>query len=166
MRWMAAAVILNVVVSADAAAGETTVRRVPLPVNVTSQADVRELIEETAALSPTVRRQLAAIAEAPARVEVRVTGAPMPAMSRARTTIRKYEGGFIEAEIVLPVNSDRVELLAHELEHVVEQIERVDLAALERAGHAWRDALGVFETERAHAAGRAAAAEVDAAPRH
>ncbi len=158
--------VLAVVTLVAAAGAETIVRRVPLPANVASPGDVREFIEEIAALSPTVQRQLAVIAAAPARVVVRVTGAPMPAMSRALTTIRKYEAGFIDAEIVLPVNSDQVELLAHELEHVVEQIERVDLAALERAGLAWRDRLGVFETERAHAAGHAAASEVENAPRH
>lgn len=158
--------VLAVVTLAAAAGAETTARRVTAPANVAMEADVREFVEEAAARSPTLRRQLEAIAGAPAYIDVRVTGAPMRAFSRATTTIRRYESGYIRAEVVLPVNGDQVELLAHELEHVVEQIERVDLAALEREGRAWRDASGVFETERAHVAGRAAAAEVEHAPAH
>lgn len=164
MRWMRiAGVMLNLAVFAVPAAAETVARRAAAPANMTMDGDVREFVEEMAALSPTLRRQFAVIAAAPARVDVRVSGVPLPASSRALTTIRKYESGYLHAEISLPVNSDQVELLAHELEHVVEQIERVDLTALERAGQAWRDSWGVFETERAHAAGHAAADEVERA---
>ena len=65
------------------------------------------------------------------------------------------------AEIDLPVIG-LAELLAHELEHVIEQMEGVNLARLAReyAPLVSRDEVGAYETARATAAGRAAAAEV------
>ena len=44
---------------------------------------------------------------------------------------------------------DLTELIAHEFEHVLEQLDGVDLKALARAGEARRLADGAFETERA-----------------
>jgi hypothetical protein len=54
-------------------------------------------------------------------------------------------------------------VLAHELEHVLEQIEGVSLsdAADRTSGGTHRMADGAYETERARVAGRAAAEEVD-----
>ncbi len=51
-------------------------------------------------------------------------------------------------------------LLAHELEHLIEQLERTDLAALARTGAAHRGRDGAFETRRAISAGRRVAGEV------
>jgi hypothetical protein len=52
------------------------------------------------------------------------------------------------------------ELLAHELEHVLEQVEGIDLDALAEEGEARRLSDGSFETARAVQAGRRVAAEV------
>jgi hypothetical protein len=63
-----------------------------------------------------------------------------------------------------PASQDFTELLAHELEHVIEIVERVDSEA--RAGtrpgpRVDRRPDGSFESDRATRAGRAAAAETD-----
>ncbi len=57
------------------------------------------------------------------------------------------------------------ELLGHEFEHLIEQLDGVDLSAMARGGEARRLTDGAFETERAIAAGQQVAGEViDNAP--
>jgi hypothetical protein len=147
-----------------AGASERAVAESPLSAKVIADSELRQEIEELSALSPTLRRQLAVIAAAPVRVEVAVS-APMSGLSRAGTVISRYESGYVKAVVLIPSGFDFVELLAHELEHVVEQIEGVALDALARTSEAWRNAGGIFETIRARDAGRAAAAEVEEAVR-
>lgn len=170
MRAVTITLLAVLSVAAPAAAGGAgtpaePVRRVSLPPTVAIDESLHDRVEEAIALSPTLQRQLAVVVGAPAIVEVRASLAQLPAFRRAEATIDRYESGFIRARIQLPANADFVELLAHELEHIVEQIERVDLAALERSGLASRDSGGVFETVRAREAGRAAAREVEQATR-
>ena len=59
-----------------------------------------------------------------------------------------------------PQRADLTELLAHEFEHLIEQLDGVDLKALARDGEARRLADGAFETDRAMAAGQQVAGEV------
>lgn len=145
---------------AAATVEEARPARVPLPSNISVDKSVRPRLEVVIAASQTLRRQFAAIAAAPADVEVCVSPAPLPGFRRAETSIARYSSGRIRAVVAVPPGADFIELLAHELEHVVEQIEGVDLDALVRAGRANRDRHGVYETDRADAAGRAAALEV------
>ncbi len=170
MRAIAITLLAVLSVVAPAATGGASTpgepaRRVALPPSVAIDEALRERIEESVARSPTLQRQLAAVAGAPVIVEVHVRLGQLSAFRRAETTIDRYESGFIRARILIPTNADFVELLAHELEHIVEQIEGVDLAAIERTGLANRDGSGVFETVRARDAGRAAAMEVEQATR-
>jgi hypothetical protein len=89
----------------------------------------------------------------------------LPADRFAQTEFRRLAPGVLEARIKLPTplrDEEYAESLAHELEHVLEQVEGLDLdAAAEgrRAGVA-RLADGVFESERARRVGRQAALEV------
>jgi hypothetical protein len=65
-----------------------------------------------------------------------------------------------------PASQDFAELLAHEMEHVTEFIDRVDFKALVEArdgGVVQFGLAGGFESTRAQQAGRTAAAEVDLA---
>jgi hypothetical protein len=135
-----------------------------LPINVVVEAEVRPEVEKAAALSATLRRQLDAFRNAHVRINVRVTPAATTALGRAETTIGKTPAGFLHAWVLVPPGVDFVELLAHELEHVLEQIEGIDLAELGRRGGAWRIATGVYETARAQQAGVTAAREVEDAP--
>lgn len=158
---MAGLNVLLLASSIGASSPADGVPRVPLVANFAIDEALRSRVEESVALSPTLRRQFSVIGGALAVVEVRVSLAPLMALRRAETTISRYQSGFIRARVVVPSGVDFVELLAHELEHVVEQIEGVDLAAVARAGGANQDASGFFETVRARDAGRAAAAEVE-----
>jgi hypothetical protein len=82
--------------------------------------------------------------------------------ARARTEVSRYAHGSIRARIELPGATDLAELLAHEFEHVIEQLEGIDLRALaqRREDGVVEIQNGVFETARARAAGRQVSREV------
>ena len=52
----------------------------------------------------------------------------------ALSTVRKHEWGAMLVDTTIFVPTDLVEIIAHELEHVCEQMEGVDLPALSGAG--------------------------------
>jgi hypothetical protein len=114
--------------------------------------------------SATFRRQCVRIAAAPhTRILVVVDPRPRPATgARARATITRHDHGLLRAIIEMPFVGDHAELLAHEFEHVIEQIEGVDLASLSRRGDLGvvRVDDGVYESARARAAGLAVRNEV------
>ena len=98
--------------------------------------------------SPTFQQQCLRIAATIVlRVQVQVT--PRLAGARGETTIRRYDSGALRAHVVLVFGDDYVELLAHEFEHVLEQVERVRLSDQMTDNRAWLTASGAFETVRA-----------------
>jgi hypothetical protein len=73
-------------------------------------------------------------------------------------TIYEEHSGRATVKIFMP--NDYVELIGHEFEHLLEQIEGLDLAALaEMSRQARRHEDGAFETVRALDAGRKVKAE-------
>jgi hypothetical protein len=139
--------------------------RFEIPANIQASDDMKDLLTTLLARSPTLREQCARIAVAPqARIVIDVIGHRLGAFTRARATARRYDSGLLTVVVELPAVSiaDFAELLAHELEHVIELIDNVDLAEMVRQGSdgVTQNHEGLFETERAQAAGRAAAAEV------
>jgi hypothetical protein len=82
--------------------------------------------------------------------------------ARARTAVSRYPQGAIRAVVELPCVVDLSELLPHELEHVLEQVEGLDLPALAKDGSSGVQELsrGVYETDRARNAGFDAIREV------
>lgn len=136
-----------------------------IPVNIGVGDDLKEAVTAVLARSRTLREQCARIEAAPrTRIVVQLIGHRLGSMTRARATARRYDSGLLTIAIELPAVAiaDLAELLAHELEHAIELIDKVDLSELarQRSTGVWRDHDGIFETERAQAAGRAAAAEV------
>lgn len=138
-----------------------------LPPNLLIPRLYRPLLESTLRHSPTFARQCGRIANAP---ELSVTlefvssppwRAALP--SRARTRIVR-DGHRLIATIVIARTIDVVELVAHEIEHVIEQLDGVDLAskALRRDSgvHALHHEGAVFETTRARRTGLRVAEEV------
>jgi hypothetical protein len=125
-----------------------------------------DLITEMLAHSSTFRQQCGMIVAAGPRVRISARIDQLPVTGpRARSVVRRFAYGFIDVEITIAFGANYVELLAHELEHVREQMENVDLCAEEMKGHASRDASGVFETDRAAQAGRLVWSEVQASLR-
>ena len=169
-HFLSAAMLASLSVGVLASAGNAAARgdeapRAPPPPHVVIDEALRDRLDQSLPRSATLQRQFAVIAGAMAIVEVRLSTGPLTLRHRAEATIKRYDSGYIRARILLPAGADFVELLAHELEHVVEQIEGVDLAALARTGDATRGSDGVFETVRARDAGRTAASEVEQAAR-
>lgn len=152
-------VLVSLMTSADVA--ERHARRVAVPPNVVVPAAVRSELEAAVARSATLQRQMSIIGGAVARVRLRVSAASLSDSRRAESILNVFHSGLLVADVSVPPGPSFVELVAHELEHVVEQIEGVDRAALARTGAAFWSGTGAFETRRARDAGRAAAAEVE-----
>lgn len=110
--------------------------------------------------SPTFQRQCERIASSPVlRVSIRMVLATPS--GRAQTTITRYEAGALRAEVLIRFGEDYYELLAHELEHVLEQVDGVVLRDEMLARRAWLTDSGAYETRRASEAGIRARQECD-----
>jgi hypothetical protein len=136
-----------------------------LPPNLIVADIYKASVEMMNMRSPTFRRQCARIASAPYLLVV-VEAASLPAhmQSLALTRIVRYEYGRMRATIRIGVPHRAAELIAHELEHVLEQLDGVDLAAKARlASSGVRacacDDVTTFETTRAVATGLRVARE-------
>ena len=132
---------------------------------VIPEEGVRRTVVAMLRASPTFRRQCARIGRT-SYLRVVVTRAIIPAgmpAASARTRITRASDGRVVADVELGHLGDHVTLLAHEFEHILEQLDEVDLAAM-----AARSGTGVrplplargFETERAIAVGHQVAEEV------
>src|SRR5262245_53239683 len=117
------------------------------------QRDVEELLQ----YSPTFRAQYQRIAGTPkivvgVRVDVKLT----QTLYRARTTFRRYSSGLIVADVRIGPGPHRGESIAHEFEHILEQLDGQDLKQMARnnAKDVWYSGDDVIETERAIKAGR------------
>ena len=134
------------------------------PLNIRIDPLLEPLVVKLLRKSPTVRRQWDAIG-ASRLVRVSLISSPLlreSTAARARTGVSRYAFGAVRAVVELPSAVDITELLAHELEHVLEQVEGLDLPALAKNGSPGVQELGrgVYETDRARNAGFAAMREV------
>jgi hypothetical protein len=137
-----------------------------VPVGIEMPGGLRRYAQSALQKSPTLRAQFAAIGAAPlVRVIIR-QGKSESACVRAYSTITRHGSGRVTALVEIPTSSDVFELLAHELEHVREQMEGLDLAALARKPDSgvWLATGGAFETARAKRVGIVVADEVANAP--
>jgi hypothetical protein len=147
------------------AAGSTAVPQEPrsLPANLHVDDFYQPVVARLLDRSETFAAQCRRIAAAPhVRVAIVATSASRTTMEpRARSRITRHLHGAIRAVVEIPVDGDHAELIGHELEHVVEQIEGLDLAALARSGAPGVAEIqtGVYETRRARLAGLAVADE-------
>ena len=82
----------------------------------------------------------------------------------ARTVLERRDGVLVAAHVFLSPTPTAVELIAHEVEHVLEQLDGVDLEAQAGSGNVWKRADGAFETRRATEMGRRVAREVKLRP--
>ena len=132
--------------------------------NISAPTDLRPFLRRMLVSSPTFRWQCYRILRAP-MVRVRIVYvAPMPDdRSRARSIICKYSNGLVQATVELyPPHTHDAELIAHEFEHVLEQLEGWDLKslAISRNSGVHRVTYDTFETKRAIRAGETIADEV------
>ena len=138
-----------------------------IPRNLIVAPMFREHVQMMRALSPTFRRQCLRIAHEPRLTVVLESEATaVPTESRAFTRITRERNGGLRAIVRIKQREHITELIAHEIEHVIEQLDGVDLKSM-----AAMNASGVrqcrcaetdsFETLRAALAGHQVAREVD-----
>ena len=153
--------------AATAAASSPAGAERVVPLNIQVAPVLARVFEEILAASPTFADQCERIGAA-TYVHVRV----MPVMAgsttsrgTARTTMRRFSSRALLASVTIPVpltTNEYAEFFGHEFEHIIEQIDRVDLEALTRArAGASRLPDGSYETTRARKMGLTIADESD-----
>ena len=134
------------------------------PANLRVPTGYRTVIEQMLARSPLFRRQCLRLSGAPHLSVIVRTLHPLIGGARARTQISQTDGNRLVAIVEINPLGDFSELLAHEIEHIIEQLDGIDLAAraaVARSG-VWGCADGTFETSRAVRVGTLVAREVRA----
>jgi hypothetical protein len=138
-------------------ASEAIPRQLAAPANLVVSQMFRPLVESMLRDSPTFRRQCLRISGAPnLTVRLEIRGAPSRKDVRATTKLTQHGSGRVSALIEIGVRHDVEELIAHEFEHVIEQLDGIDLAAHAKRRHSGVTSLhaaDVYETTRAKRAG-------------
>jgi hypothetical protein len=143
---------------------------VGVPPNLIVSAPLQQIVRAMLRDSPTFRRQCARLAGAPS---LTVTLEPVliaaNARSQAITNFGADRDGRKHAHVQLgQLARDRQEIIAHEFEHIIEQLDGVDLPSVARqttAGVHLTDDADRFETDRAVAIGRQVSDEIRTAER-
>lgn len=133
-----------------------------LPANLELSRDLVGTLKQIYARSPTFRAQCQRISDAPhLHVSVQLDGV-IPSSCRAFTMIRRRQR-FIDAQVHMPPQGTTfAELISHEFEHIIEQVEGLNLRELARVkGSGVHEVLReLFETDRAERVGKTVADEV------
>jgi Tol biopolymer transport system component len=110
--------------------------------------------------SPSFRRQSSRLsAEGQLRVRVLLDDRASRDRFHAHSVLKHHHDALVSADISLKPSPDAIELIAHEIEHVIEQLDGVNLRAQAGNGAVWASGDGLFETRRAIEAGRRIARE-------
>jgi hypothetical protein len=139
-----------------------------LPPNVRLSRDIHKRVKIMLQRSPTFRAQCQRLAEAPwVHVLVRYTVQFDSSTYRARSTFRRPQPELLIAMVDLSATADPAMWLAHEFEHLLEQMDGVDMAKLTADPlQAWEVRTQMFETRRAIRAGQAVSDEVHVKRQH
>jgi hypothetical protein len=135
---------------------------VRMPANVTIADGYAGVIEAMLRSSPTFRSQCSRIGQA-RHLHLKIQMALLAPRHAAATRLMREPDGRLGAEVQISPFGDAVVLIAHEFEHVIEQLDGVDLPAMaDRPGTGVRTdpESGEFETERAISVGQRVAREV------
>jgi hypothetical protein len=140
-----------------------------LPANLRVEPSLRPTVETMLATSATFRAQLARLAAKPTVIVALLDddGAGLGKRRRALTTFVRQGPRLCSAQVRIGRGYDTTALIAHELEHVLEQLDGVNLLLESQvvASGVSRAPDGTFETARAVAVGEQVSDEVQAAHR-
>ena len=139
---------------------QTAPQDIAAPPNLDIPSGYQAAIVTMLERSPMFRRQCLRLAAAPDLAVVVRISHPNNGGPRARTQIRRV-GSQLNASVEINPYGDFMELLAHELEHIIEQLDGIDLAvkaAVARSG-VRQCGDGTFETSRAVRVGTLVALE-------
>jgi hypothetical protein len=134
------------------------------PGTLVAPVTYRALLSAILERSHTFRRQCARLLAEPAlTVRLYVASSHSQSRGRAATLLRRSASGLLaEVHIVGGLQAERLaELIGHELEHVIEQLDGVDLAGTARRAPTtvWLSGRDSFETVRAIQTGQLVAGE-------
>jgi hypothetical protein len=146
-------------------AAEAVPRQIAPPPNLLVSSMYLPLVESMLRDSPTFRRQCVRIAAAHGlTVHLSIGSAPMSSGVRAITRMRRSGTGHLTADVNIGFRENAQELIAHEFEHIIEQLDGVDLAARAALANTGVTLIGHttdrFETTRAQRAGLKVVAEL------
>lgn len=141
-----------------------------VPGNISVAPEYRLKLEMMLANSASFRQQCVRIANEPfLMVHLRYVPGRLGGRVRGISHISRSPAGRIVAHVALPHATlhpfdDDIEMIAHEFEHIIEQLDEVDLAKKAQRGdsgvHTIDPARSVFETRRAFQVGRRVLEEV------
>jgi hypothetical protein len=131
-----------------------------LPEGFFATGTVRPMVEALWQRSPGFRSQVRRIVEADVRIVLEVVSPAALGAAEAKSVMVREHGTVRYVRLQLRAATDWVPLIPHELEHVLEAIEGIDLGKLaDRSGRAWRSGPDSYETVRAQQAGHRIARE-------
>lgn len=156
-----ALVSLSLTIVPIAAYADDESKALTLPANLNVPASLKPILEDVLRRSPTFREEVQMLRRAPhVRVTISFGNLSIWHVVRAESRIYRYQFGALLVDTRLYTLDDTAEVIAHELEHVREAIEGLDVRAL-----ADRKDSGVYktgphyETRRAVLIGRQVAQE-------
>ena len=131
------------------------------PGNLEVAPPLQPVLERLWEGSPTFRRQCARIAAAR---QLKVTVLPedrprLPSVA-ARSKLDFQGGDLVSASVYVDVSPDAAPLLAHEFEHILEQLDGVNLGEQADNEAVWKSGENSFETRRAVEAGHRVSREL------
>ena len=126
-----------------------------LPPNLDVDSMFQVVVEGMYQRSPAFRRQVARISVArTVRVRVLPEDRRRPTAGVDAYTEFTFDGGIlVRAQVYLRMTPQVPRFIAHEMEHILEQLEGIDLRAQDGNGVVWKSNDTTFETRRAIAAG-------------
>jgi len=153
--WVGVTVSVVLLCGSATSADERECRRSTLPANVEFFSDLNRVVQRIYDRSPTFRSQCERIAKA-SNLRVRVyLNTRIPPAYRALTVVYR-QGIEIQADVNVPPGSHLAEMIGHEFEHVLEQVEGINLQRLStvRGSGVWAVEKHLFESIRAQDAGK------------
>jgi hypothetical protein len=151
VAWSVAATVSASSASASTAEAEQEAeqpaRVSPWPCRLIAVPTVRPVVQKGMDRSATIRRQCQELAAA--RAVVVLEWGAMDSYTQARTAM-EVRAGVVVASVKLPPLGDIIVLMAHELQHVIEQTRGLDLRAeAQRTGSGVWQSFGAYETQGA-----------------
>ena len=127
-----------------------------LPGSIDAPDDLRRLMGTMLQRSATFRQQCQRLDVPGLHVQIRLDPQLVDRPYRARSIIRRSDSGNFTAWVAITPFGNPAQWLAHEIEHIIEQLDGVRVPRLAVAGarDAWQTGENMFETERALRIGR------------
>ncbi|MEW6735074.1 MAG: hypothetical protein AB1489_27535 [Acidobacteriota bacterium] len=132
-----------------------------LPTNVIVPETLKPLLSKLLKQSSTFQQQCRQISNT-TKLQITLIILPTrPQGYRSLSRITKYTDGRLSIRIEMVLMNDCIELIGHEFEHALEQVEGWNLSVMAtiKGSRVYRQADGTFETMRAVHAGRAVSRE-------